>query len=386
MHSPGVAGHLSVLTVLGTRPEAVKLAPVIHSLESEARITSRVCVTGQHRELLEPFLSLFQIDSSIHLRLMEVNQSLPGFFSKALTSIGDVLDAEKPGVVLVHGDTTTALAACLAAYYRQIPIGHVEAGLRTGDKYSPFPEEMNRRWIDAVSDWLFAPTEHARRCLLAEAIPEDKVFVTGNTVIDALQWMVGKQSAPGRDQYLTEQMAETHGLVLDERRLILVTGHRRESFGKPFEQVCLALRQIAEQNPDVLLVYPVHLNPNVRRPVMDILNGIPNVHLIEPLGYEEFVYLMRRAAFILTDSGGIQEEAPSLSKPVLVMREKTERPEAIEAGVARLVGTDVQTIACAAQLLLDDSLAYDAMSTGGSPFGDGHAAERIVRILLEGDG
>lgn len=373
---------MKVLSVLGTRPEAVKLAPVVHELEKEKQVTSRVCVTGQHRELLEPFLELFCIKPSIRLDLMQTNQSMAGFFVRALTSIGSVLDTEQPDVVLVHGDTTTALAACLAAFYRQIPIGHVEAGLRTGDKYSPFPEEMNRRWIDAVSDWLFAPTEHARSCLVAEAIPENRILIAGNTVVDALLWMVGKQSTPEREQWLVERLAEEHKITMDERRVLLVTGHRRESFGEPFKRICLALRRIAEKNRDVLLVYPVHLNPNVRQPVMNILQGIDNVRLIEPLGYEEFVFLMRRATFILTDSGGIQEEAPSLSKPVLIMREKTERPKAIDAGVARLVGTGVEAIVTEAQRLLDDPAVYSQMSSCVNPFGDGHAARRIVEALL----
>ncbi len=380
MRSSDAAQRLSVLTVLGTRPEAIKLAPVIRALECNERMTSRVCVTGQHRELLEPFLRLFQIKPCVHLDLMEGNQTLSGFFSRALTSIGDVFEAERPDVVLVHGDTTTALAACLAAYYCKIPIGHVEAGLRTRDKYSPFPEEMNRRWIDAVSDLLFAPTEHARACLVAEAIPENKIFVTGNTVVDALLWMRKEQI--DREEELEQQLASRHGIRVGESRIILVTGHRRESFGVPFEQICHALKAIAERNPEVQLVYPVHLNPSVRQPVRRILRGVGNIHLIEPLDYEEFVFIMQKAFFILTDSGGIQEEAPSLAKPVLVMREKTERPEAIEASVARLVGTDAETIAKEAQRLLDNPTAYARMSTGANPFGDGNAARRIVEVLL----
>lgn len=369
------------MTVFGTRPEAVKLAPVIRELEREDQVESFVCVTGQHRELLQPFLELFHVVPSIQLDLMETNQSLPGFFSRALLAVGNVLDVEQPDVVLVHGDTTTALAACLAAYYLQIPIGHVEAGLRTGDKYSPFPEEMNRLWIDSVADYLFAPTARSKENLVREGIDEKRIHVTGNTVVDALQWMQAEQSRPERVQTLEKRVSDDYGVPIHGARIILVTGHRRESFGDAFEKMCRAMREIAVSNTDVLLVYPVHLNPNVQRPVHRILGGLPNVRLIEPLGYEEFVFLMRHAYLILTDSGGIQEEAPSLKKPVLVMRNETERPEAIEAGVARLVGTETEGIVEATQRLLSDSSEYESMLSAGNPFGDGHAAERIVTIL-----
>ncbi|MFC2108292.1 non-hydrolyzing UDP-N-acetylglucosamine 2-epimerase [Candidatus Bipolaricaulota bacterium] len=374
---------MRVLTVLGTRPEAIKLAPVIRQLNRDSSIDSRVCVTGQHCELLEPFLKLFRIEPSVHLALMRDNQTLPELSARVLTAFSNVLSNEQPDVVLVHGDTTTALMAAQAAYYSQIPMGHVEAGLRTGDKYDPFPEEMNRVWIDVVADLLFAPTAHAGENLVREGVDESRIYITGNTVVDALQWMVREQSAPERQRQLTERFATDHEISWEDRRVLLVTGHRRESFGEPFRQICHALRQIAERNSGVLVVYPVHLNPNVLGPVHRILENVPNVRLLEPLGYEEFVLLMQHAYLILTDSGGIQEEAPSLKTPVLVMRNTTERPEAIEAGVARLVGTETESIVEATQRLLSDPSEYELMLSAGNPFGDGHAAERIVDILKE---
>lgn len=377
---------MKVLSMLGTRPEAVKLAPVIHALEREDRIVSRVCNTGQHRELLEPFLKLFHIEPSIHLGLMRENQTLPQLSSQAMTTVSGVLQNERPDVVLVHGDTTTALIAAQAAYYHQIPIGHVEAGLRTGNKYDPFPEEMNRLWIDSVADYLFAPTARSKENLMREGIDEQRIYITGNTVVDALQWMQAEQSQPERVRALEKQMSDDYGVPIHGARIILVTGHRRESFGDAFEKMCRAMREIAVSNDDVLLVYPVHLNPNVQEPVHRILGNVPNVRLLEPLCYDEFVFLMRHAYLILTDSGGIQEEAPSLKKPVLVMRNETERPEAIEAGVARLVGTETEGIVEATQRLLSDSSEYESMLSAGNPFGDGHAAERIVAILKEHGG
>jgi len=374
---------MKVLSVLGTRPEAVKMAPVIHALEQDDQILSRVCVTGQHRELLVPFLKLFDIKSSIDLKLMRENQTLPQLCSRAMTAISDVLQDERPDVVLVHGDTSTALVAAQAAYYQQIPIGHVEAGLRTGNKYNPFPEEMNRVWIDSVADYLFAPTARSKENLLKEGIDEQRIHVTGNTVVDVLQWMRAEQSKPERVKDIEKRMADDYGVPIHGSRIILVTGHRRESFGDSFENMCLAMRDIAASNSDVLLVYPVHLNPNVQEPVHRILGDLPNVHLLEPLGYEDFVFLMQQSYLILTDSGGIQEEAPSLGKPVLVMRNETERQEAVEAGVARLVGTESKNIVEAVQRLLSDPSEYESMLSGGNPFGDGHAAERIVAILKE---
>jgi len=375
---------MKLLSILGTRPEAIKLAPVIRLLRQQKEIASRVCVTGQHRELLTPFLRLFCIEPSINLEIMEEDQTLPQLTSRAMTAISDVLQAERPDVVLVHGDTTTALVAAQAAFYQRIPLGHVEAGLRTGNKYDPFPEEMNRTWIDSVADFLFAPTARSRDNLLKEGADEARIHVCGNTVVDALLWICRAQSGGEQERRLAARLAEEHGIPMDGRRILLVTGHRRESFGEPFEQICQALRRIAERNPGVLLVYPVHLNPNVRGPVGRILSGVENVKLIEPLGYEEFVFLMRHAYLILTDSGGIQEEAPSLQKPVLVMRNETERPEAIEAGTARLVGTRIESIVSETQRLLDEPSEYEAMRAAANPFGDGHAAERIVTVLEEG--
>lgn len=374
---------MRILSVLGTRPEAIKLAPVIHRLEDEPGIESRVCVTGQHRELLEPFLELFHIRSSINLALMRENQTLPQLSSRAMIAVSDVLQDERPDIVLVHGDTTSALVAAQAAYYHRIPVGHVEAGLRTGNKYDPFPEEMNRVWIDSVADYLFAPTTQSKENLVSAGIDEAKIYVTGNTVVDALLWMDDQQSTPEQKHLLAKRFATEHSIEIDERRILLVTGHRRESFGEPFKRMCLALRRIAEQNPDILLVYPVHMNPNVRIPVTNILGEIGNVKLIEPLGYEDFVFLMRRAYMILTDSGGIQEEAPSLGTPVLVMRNETERPEAIAAGVARLIGTEVECIVSTTQSLLTDPAEYESMLSAGNPFGDGHASERVVAVLKE---
>jgi len=374
---------VKVMVILGTRPEAVKMAPVIHSLEREDEIVSSVCVTGQHRELLEPFLRLFNIAPSIDLKLMRENQTLPQLCSRAMIAVSDVLQNERPDVVLVHGDTSTALVAAQAAYYQQIPIGHVEAGLRTGNRYNPFPEEMNRVWIDSVAEYLFAPTARSKMNLLKEGIDEQRIHITGNTVVDALQWMQAEQSKPERVQNLEKRMADDFGVPIRGARIILVTGHRRESFGDAFENMCLAMRDIAASNSDVLLVYPVHLNPNVQEPVYRILGNLPNVHLLEPLGYEDFIFLMQRSYLILTDSGGIQEEAPSFGKPVLVMRNETERQEAIEAGVSRLVGTESKNIVEATQRLLSDPSEYKSMLSGGNPFGDGHAAERIVAILKE---
>lgn len=367
---------MRVLTVFGTRPEAIKLAPVIKELEKHSEFESRVCVTAQHRQMLDQVLRLFGINPYWDLNLMRENQSLFYVTSSALRSLETVFREAQPDVVLVQGDTTTAFVASLAAYYLKIKVGHVEAGLRTHDKFNPFPEEMNRRLADALSDFLFAPTARAKQNLLREGFPKERVFVTGNTVIDALLW-VRRQRVEGEGA-----LSQFSQFLDTESRLILVTGHRRESFGEGFEKICRGLKMIAERNPDVRIVYPVHLNPNVKEPVHRILGGVTNVHLIEPLDYAGFVLLMDKAYLILTDSGGIQEEAPSLGKPVLVMREKTERPEAIEAGTARLVGTDSEQIFEETQRLLSDRTEYEKMARAANPFGDGRAAERIVQILL----
>jgi UDP-N-acetylglucosamine 2-epimerase (non-hydrolysing) len=360
-----------ILTIFGTRPEAIKLAPVILELKKHPeRIESLVCVTAQHREMLDQVLEWFQIRPDYDLDLMLPDQGLAEFASRALVSVSQVLQKVQPDVVLVQGDTTTAMMAALAAFYRRIPVGHVEAGLRTRNRYNPFPEEINRRMAGVLASYHFAPTERAAAALRAEQVPEESIFITGNTVVDALLMTVQRPV----DLEL--------GFGLDGRRLILVTAHRRESFGAPFESLCLALRDLAGRNPDVEIVYPVHLNPKVREPVGRILAGQPRIHLLEPLRYEQFAHLMAQAYLILTDSGGIQEEAPVLGKPTLVMRETTERPEAIEAGTANLVGTDRHRIVAEAECLLHDPEAYRAMAQAGSPFGDGQAAERIVNILL----
>jgi UDP-N-acetylglucosamine 2-epimerase (non-hydrolysing) len=362
---------IEILSVFGTRPEAIKMAPVVRELQKrDERIRSRVCVTAQHREMLDQVLEWFQIEPDYDLDLMWLDQDLAGFSSRALVAVSEVLREACPDVVLVQGDTTTVMVAGLAAFYQRIPVGHVEAGLRTRDRYSPFPEELNRRMASVLATYHFAPTERAAAALRAEQVPEESIFVTGNTVVDALLMTVQRPANLDLD------------FSLDGRQMILVTAHRRESFGLAFESICLALRDLAERNGEVEIVYPVHLNPNVRRPVWRILSGQPRVHLLDPLRYEQFVHLMARSYMILTDSGGIQEEAPVLGKPTLVMRETTERPEAVEAGTARLVGTDRHRIVAEAERLLTDEAAYRAMAQAGSPFGDGRAAERIVNTLL----
>lgn len=360
-----------VLTVFGTRPEAIKLAPVILELgKHRDRFENLVCVTAQHREMLDQVLEWFRIKPDYDLDLMQPDQGLAEFASRALVAVSKLLRKVQPDVVLVQGDTTTVMMAALAAFYEHIPIGHVEAGLRTRHRYNPFPEEINRRMAGVLATYHFAPTGRAAHALRAEQVPEGNIFITGNTVVDAL--------------LITAQRPVDLKLdfSLDGRRLILVTAHRRESFGAPFESICLALRDLAERNPNVEIVYPVHLNPNVRGPVRHILAGHPRIHLLEPMRYEQFVHLMAQAYLILTDSGGIQEEAPVLGKPTLVMRETTERPETIEAGTARLVGTERHQIAAEAERLLQDGEMYSAMAQAGSLFGDGRAAQRIANILL----
>lgn len=363
---------LRVLTVFGTRPEAIKMAPVVKALAAAEQIEARVCVTAQHREMLDQVLELFRITPDYDLDLMKPGQDLTDITANVLHGLKPVLAEFAPDLVLVHGDTTTTLAASLAAYYQRIPVGHVEAGLRTGNILSPWPEEVNRKVAGAITRMHFAPTERSRQNLLAENVPADHIYVTGNTVIDALQDVVSRIE---NDPVLTRDLAAR--LPLDPaRRMILITGHRRESFGDGFERICAALRRIAQRS-DVEIVYPVHLNPNVKGPVEALLSGLANVHLIKPQDYLPFVYLMHRSTLILTDSGGVQEEAPSLGKPVLVMRDTTERPEAVDAGTVRLVGTDEDLIVSCVHNLLDDQAAYDAMSFAHNPYGDGLAAARI---------
>lgn len=368
-----------VLTVFGTRPEAIKMAPLVKALADEESIDAKVCVTAQHRQMLDQVLDLFEIVPDFDLDLMREGQTLGDLTSGILQSIGTVYDKWQPDAVLVHGDTTTTLAASLAAFYRYIPVGHVEAGLRTGNVWSPWPEELNRRVTDAVSSWLFAPTEQAKHNLFSEGAPAAHVVLTGNTVIDALLHVKRKLEVDAR---LNDSIAAHYGFLDSSRRLILVTGHRRESFGEPFKHFCEALRQIALKYDDVQLVYPVHLNPNVRTPVNAVLSEVPNVHLIDPQDYLPFVYLMSKAYLIITDSGGIQEEAPALGKPVLVTRETTERPEAVRAGTARLVGTQTERIVSEVIALLEDHSQYVAMAHANNPYGDGHASERIVDAMM----
>ncbi|NLT23741.1 MAG: UDP-N-acetylglucosamine 2-epimerase (non-hydrolyzing) [Syntrophorhabdus sp.] len=372
-----------VLLVFGTRPEAIKMAPVIRSLKERPEPFEVItCVTAQHRRMLDQVLSIFSITPDYDLDIMKEDQDLFDVTVRALSGLREIYEATKPDVVLAQGDTTTAFVAGLAAYYFRIPVGHVEAGLRTWNKYSPFPEEANRRLLSVVADYHFAPTEWSRSNLLAEGVAPGSVWVTGNTVIDALMMINEKQEAGRAGSALMRAFRDRWGIDLsDGRRMILVTGHRRENFGTGFRDICTALKSIARERPDVSIVYPVHLNPSVQRPVREILSGVPNIHLIEPVEYEQFVFLMNRSYLILTDSGGVQEEAPSLGKPVLVMREVTERPEGVEAGVVRLVGTDRETIVGSVSELLDDDVTYRRMAEAVNPYGDGKAALRIADIL-----
>lgn len=372
---------MDILTIFGTRPEAIKLAPVIKELEKHSAFRSRVCVTGQHRELLDQVLNVFDIKPDFDLNIMRKGQSLFDITTRSLQALEDNLKRERPDIILVQGDTTTAFVASLAAYYLQIRVGHIEAGLRTFDKYNPFPEEINRHLIDVISDFCFAPTDIARDNLLREGIPPERIFVTGNTVIDALFMTLEHQSSEKTEKYFKNLFGREYNISLDGKRLILVTGHRRESFGPAFESICRGLKKIADNNKDVCIVYPVHLNPKVSDPVHHILGHVSNIYLIPPLEYAPFVWLMAHCYLILTDSGGIQEEAPSLGKPVLVMRTVTERTEAVEAGTAKLVGTGSNNIYTETQKLLDDEVLYQRMAQSNNPYGDGKAAQKIVSVL-----
>lgn len=366
---------LTVLSVFGTRPEAIKMAPVVRELKRHPRqVHSVVCSTGQHREMLDQVLDLFQIEPDYDLDLMRPNQNLSQLTARLFEGLDRVMAEVRPDWVLAQGDTTTVFVVGMVAFYRGTRFGHVEAGLRTGDKRRPFPEEVNRRLADVVSDAYFAPTERARQTLLAEGCREQDVYLTGNTVIDALLEIAGREY-----QWRSGPLAD----LPTDRRLVLITAHRRESFGEPFRELCLAIRELSEQfaGDGVHFVYPVHLNPNVRGPVRELLHGCSNLSLLEPLDYLSLVQLMKRSTLILTDSGGIQEEAPSLRVPVLVMRETTERPEGIEAGVVRLVGTQRERIVDEARRLLLDTEAHRAMANGASPYGDGRAAERLVAAV-----
>jgi UDP-N-acetylglucosamine 2-epimerase (non-hydrolysing) len=379
---------MKILSIFGTRPEAIKMAPVIKALEKYPELfISRVCVSAQHRQMLDQVLNLFGIVPDFDLDVMKPGQDLFDITCNVLNGLKNVLEKEQPDIVLVHGDTTTTMAASLAAFYLRIPVGHVEAGLRTGNKYAPFPEEINRHVTGVIADIHFAPTQWAQDNLLREGIRQENIFVTGNTVIDALLAVVEKIKLPEHEEAICRYLAERlpASLLHDtdkNSRVIMVTGHRRENFGNGFENICLALADIAEAYPDVNIIYPVHLNPNVQEPVQRLLGEKHrNIHLIAPIDYLPFIWLMNRAYIIITDSGGVQEEAPSLGKPVLVMRETTERPEAVTAGTVKLVGTDRASIVRETTLLLENQNIYQAMSRTGNPYGDGSAADKIVSVL-----
>lgn len=370
------------MVAIGTRPEAIKMAPVVSALAALPDIDVQVAVSAQHRQMLDQVLQLFGIVPDDDLDLMAPDQSLPDLFGRILSGMSGVIQRRRPDLVLVHGDTSTTLATALAAYYARVPIGHVEAGLRTGNLYAPWPEEANRRLVGPLAAMHFAPTGRSRANLLAEGVDDASILVTGNTVIDALLDVAGRI---GRDATLKQQLEARFPFLDPGKRMVLVTGHRRENFGEGFESICGALRQLAGR-PDVQVVYPVHLNPHVQEPVNRILGGLPNMHLLPPQDYLPFVYLMTRAHFILTDSGGVQEEAPSLGKPVLVMRETTERPEAIEAGTVRLVGTNPELILGEGTRLLEDEAFHQSMAMAHNPYGDGLAAERIAHWIRPGTG
>jgi UDP-N-acetylglucosamine 2-epimerase (non-hydrolysing) len=368
---------LRALSIFGTRPEANKMAPVIHHLDLSPKIESVVCITAKQREMLDQVLDLFEIEPDFDLDIMQPAQPLNELTANVFTGLDPVIGQVEPDWVLVQGDTTTVMSAALLAYYHRVKVGHVEAGLRTGDKYQPFPEEINRRVLGAVADLHFAPTARAQDNLLRESVPPEKIVVTGNTVIDALNVVIERPV-----DLFTGPLAG-----LEHQKIILITAHRRENFGEPLERIFKALREIAQHyEGSTHLIYPVHLNPRVQDPARRMLSGVPNIHLIGPMAYLPMVHLIKRAHIILTDSGGIQEEAPGLGTPVLVLRERTERPEAIEAGTALLVGTDTDRIVSEVRRLMDEPQAYTAMATAVTPFGDGHAAERIVEALLTPEG
>jgi UDP-N-acetylglucosamine 2-epimerase (non-hydrolysing) len=376
-----------VMLVFGTRPEAIKMCPLVKEFQKHGKeFETIVCVTGQHREMLDQVLKIFEVTPDYDLNIMKQGQDLYDVTARVLTGIRDVLKEAKPDVVLVHGDTTTSTAAALAAFYQQIPVGHVEAGLRTHNIYSPWPEEMNRQITGRIATYDFAPTPLSRQNLLDEGVSDDKITVTGNTVIDALQMVVSKMEVnPELEGAIRAKLYRCGYNVNRERRLVLITGHRRENFGEGFISMCTAIKDLTKKYPDVDFVYPMHLNPNVRKPIHEVfgenLDNLGNMFFIEPLEYLEFVYLMSKSFVVLTDSGGIQEEAPGLGKPVLVMRDTTERPEALDAGTVKLVGTDYDKIVGEVSTLLDDPEAYERMSKAVNPYGDGLACGRIVDVL-----
>ncbi len=365
-----------IAVVIGTRPEAIKMAPLILAMRDHPILEPFLLVTAQHRQLLDSVLNTFGLRPDVDLDLMRSNQPLSELSARILTSVGTTLAQIRPDAVLVHGDTTTCLCATLAAFYDHIPVGHVEAGLRSGNLRAPWPEEMNRRLVDPICHWCFAPTERARASLISENVPTERIFLTGNTIIDALFWI--RQRLPER-----MEIAGLSTRELDGKRLILVTGHRRESFGEGLQQMCQALLQIADCHPDIVIVYPVHYNPNVRSPVNDLLARHPRIRLIDPVDYPAFVYLMQKSVLIITDSGGVQEEAPSLGKPVLVTRYTTERPEALEQGFAKLVGTTPEQIVPAAEEILASPQNARDLPSNENPFGDGRASSRICQVLAQ---
>ena len=371
-----------ILLVFGTRPEAIKMAPLVKALQKDTEhFETRVCVTAQHRQMLDQVLEVFGITPEYDLNIMAPNQDLYDITAKVLLGLREVLKDFRPDTVLVHGDTTTSMAASLAAFYMQIPVGHVEAGLRTYNMLSPWPEEMNRQVTDRICTYYFAPTEQSRANLLQENIDAKKIFITGNTVIDALLMAVDIISTTaGVKEKMAKELQEK-GYTVGDREYILVTGHRRENFGDGFLHICKAIKELAALHPEMDIVYPVHLNPNVQRPVYELLSGLSNVYLISPLDYLPFIYAMQHSTLLLTDSGGVQEEAPSLGKPVLVMRDTTERPEAVEAGTVKLVGTDAEAIVSNVTALLLDKEMYKRMSETHNPYGDGQACERIIAAL-----
>lgn len=378
---------MKTLIVFGTRPEAIKMAPLVHACRANRALQTTVCVTAQHRQMLDQVLKIFDIQPDIDLNLMRAGQDLYDVTSDVLTGMRDVISKVKPDLVLVHGDTTTAMATATAAFYAGVRVGHVEAGLRTFDIRAPFPEEFNRQVISKIASLHFAPTESSRENLLADRVPRDDVFVTGNTVIDALFWILNRiEQHSTRKKSISNFLNSKLPFDWTTQRFVLITGHRRENFGDGFLAICEAIRQLSVKFPETHFVYPVHLNPNVQKPVFQLIDGHPNIHLIDPLEYEPFVYLLKHSYLVLTDSGGIQEEAPSLGKPVLVMRSKTERPEAVSAGTVRLVGADTSKIIDEVTSLMNDASAYNNMSKAHNPYGDGMASERIVKTLLAQQG
>lgn len=374
-----------VLLVFGTRPEAIKMAPLVLAFKKHSQdIEAKVCVTAQHREMLDQVLDIFDIIPDFDLNIMKPGQDLYDLSSNILLGMKEVLTQYQPDVVFVHGDTTTTIVTAMSAFYQKIPVAHVEAGLRTGDIYSPWPEEANRKLTSQITKYHFAPTDTSKENLLKENVEKDDIYVTGNTVIDALFWVLEKiEKNEGLKSALSDAIKSDFSAFGNEERLVLITGHRRENFGQGFLDICAAIKTLAEEHPDVNFIYPVHLNPNVQKPVLELLSSINNIYLISPLDYEPFVYLMSKSYLILTDSGGIQEEAPSLGKPVLVMRDTTERPEAVTAGTVKLVGTNPDTIINEVNKLLKDVSLYESMSQAHNPYGDGKACQKIVNLIKD---